>query len=95
MFKEKLSRKKIKNLKNMLFIKRTHTYESYHSITEVCDYFFHTVKQVTVIRKLIEYSGCKPFVHWTCPELGGGNAGLGYWLNMEKTQDKKETFYEG
>lgn len=92
MKKEKLSKKKLKNLRNMLFVKRTY-YKSEFT-TQIKDYFYHTIKQITLVRRLTNYGDNESFLYWECPELGGGTAGLKYWVNLEKTQDKKEVYHE-
>lgn len=98
MYKEKLSKKKLKNPKNMLFVKRTYSLDTYNRIKSVHDYFFHTVKQITVIRSMVCYYGVEnlseTFIHWTCPELGRGNSSLKYWLSVEKSSTKKEVYHE-
>ena len=61
-------------------------------ITE--DYFFHTVAQITVVRvctlffhpewKIGQGRKTNQWVHWNCPELGGGTAGLAEWVKEGK-----------
>lgn len=79
MKKPKLLVKHLKNLKGMKFMKRLMIDQSFN------DYFFHEKSQITLVRVLRWYGDPRnQYVYWTCPELGGGNAGIGYWLKKAK-----------
>jgi len=58
---------------------------------EIRDIYYHAIAQVKLIR-CTHTRKDKPndlYVNWTCPELGGGNASLSYWLQKADTTNKK------
>lgn len=84
-----VSPKVLKNLKNMTFIERRIVVAT----GEIRDYFFHSIGQIT-LRRSIRYwersDGTKEhYVEWTCEELGGGNADIGYWLEKARQRQAR------
>jgi len=81
------SPKVLRNLKNMRFVERRIVVES----GEIRDYYFHEIEQITLRRDMHFWERSNGerthYVHWTCEELGGGNAGIGYWL--AKARDRR------
>lgn len=80
--KQRVSQKKLKNLRNMLFVKRVVDDDGIH------DHFFHEIGQITLVRSMWRASW-GTYVNWSCPELGGGNCGIGYWLSQAKQQTNR------
>ena len=81
------SPKVLKNLKNMRFIERRIVVET----GEIRDYYFHEIEQITLRRDMYFWLNGEHSVHWTCEELGGGNAGIGYWLAKAKDNRRRLT----
>ena len=78
--------KRLPDLKNMNFQFREINLEK----DEFRDYYKHTKAQITLIRYTATFDD-RVYVHWECPELGGGNAGLQYWLNIAKQRKSFES----
>jgi hypothetical protein len=74
------SPKVLKSFKNMRFVERRIVVGT----GEIRDYFFHEIGQITLRRNLHYWSNGETYVNWTCDELGGGNAGISYWLLKAK-----------
>jgi len=78
----------------MTFVKRVRTIDKHINGTipwqniVIEDYFFHIEAQITIVREfhVIKERDRKigQWVRWTCPEFGGGYAGLSYWLYIAR-----------
>ncbi len=80
--KWRLSEKKLKSGKNMEFLGR---YECVGELPKGWRSFRDDYRHrdgLTLSRTTTVYDEGKMYVNWTCEELGGGNAGIGYWLKM-------------
>jgi hypothetical protein len=93
--KTKTSSKKLKDLPGLEFIKRE-TQDLPDGLTgkrdSIRDYFLHRLSQFTFIRVMNRYwnldGTISSYVWWSCEELGGGHANMGYWMRLAT-----ETYY--
>lgn len=70
--------KRLRNLRHMTFQFR----EVNQAGDTFRDHFRHDKAQITLVRQTHQYDNGDVFVNWYCVELGGGNAGIGYWLRL-------------
>lgn len=98
--RRRLSPKKLKSPRGLEFIKRE-VQELPDGLTgkrdTIRDYFLHRLSKFTLIRVMNRYwnldGSVSSYVGWTCDDLGGGNANMGFWMQRANDAYYRKQIY--